>query len=718
MNRQYKIGKTPPEWSNSAQTITFIVTEDCNLRCKYCYITHKTSNKRMNLETAKRFIDYIVTANIVRAEDVIIDFIGGEPMIEIELIDQISDYFKKRAYEANISWAWNYRFNFSTNGVNYSSPEVQAYIEKNRGKVSIGISIDGTKEKHDLNRVFQDGSGSYEIIEKNIPLWISQFAPSTKMTFASADLIYLKDSVIDLWNHGITEVSSNVVFENVWQEGDDLLFEQQLKDLADYILDNKLFDKYYCTFFSDSLGGYISEEVRDIAYCGAGKMLALGPDGKIYPCMRYKDYSLNHHEERIVGTLDTGIDMDLVRAFMASSVRYQDDEECSRCPIASGCAQCQGFNYDEADTSTNFQRAKYICKMQKARVRANEYYFSKLYNRFGIVREHARDTPHMYFLLSDQYVSFCCYNNRENHALGCVMSLAQIKEGLEYCRQNFFTPVFVHGDDHFMDTNFSKIFEDHYVQHILPASLQCKAVFIKDGIYVFTHDSLDAVSEHVTNCIYNIQQTELSNLAGDVIRLFDKADRINVNILDLDAHFDEECYLSQLRKIKNYLICAYQSGQTQKEINLLTDLCYSNTKSNCGAGERSFTYAPNGKFYTCPAFYSAHEYDWPVGSPALGMNQLKNAHLYRKEYQPICQVCDASHCRTCIYRNISSTKEINVSPAYQCRKSHLERKVSVELEKALNAPDYFLNKLEDVDYLDPIVFIPSVGEKNLGYYKP
>ena len=170
----------------------------------------------MKFETAKKFIDYILTADIERADDVIIDFIGGEPMIEMKLVDQISDYFKKRAYELNIPWAWRYRLNFSTNGVNYNSPEVQAYIKKNKGKISIGMSIDGTKEKHDLNRVFPDNSGSYEIIEKNIPLWISQFSPSTKMTFASADLKFLKESVIDLWKHGVTEVLANVVFEDVW----------------------------------------------------------------------------------------------------------------------------------------------------------------------------------------------------------------------------------------------------------------------------------------------------------------------------------------------------------------------------------------------------------------------------------------------------------------------------------------------------------------------
>lgn len=49
------------EWGyGNAQSITFIVTEDCNLRCKYCYITHKSSNRKMSYDVAKKFIDYIL----------------------------------------------------------------------------------------------------------------------------------------------------------------------------------------------------------------------------------------------------------------------------------------------------------------------------------------------------------------------------------------------------------------------------------------------------------------------------------------------------------------------------------------------------------------------------------------------------------------------------------------------------------------------------------
>ena len=248
MNNNYSVGNIQPEWNDGmAQTLTFIVTEDCNLRCKYCYVTHKSKNKVMKLETAIKFIDYILEdTKFIKSEAVILDFIGGEPLLEASLIDQICDYFKTKTYKLRNQWYWNYKISISTNGVNYSDPCVQNLILKNEGKISIGITIDGIKEKHDLQRVFPDGSGSYDIVYNNVKLWLEQFEGSTKVTFSSDDLIYLKDSIIHLWNIGIKTIAANVVYENVWKDKDEIIFENQLKELADYIVDNDLYDKLEC----------------------------------------------------------------------------------------------------------------------------------------------------------------------------------------------------------------------------------------------------------------------------------------------------------------------------------------------------------------------------------------------------------------------------------------------------------------------------------------
>jgi len=141
----------------------------------------------------------------------------------------------------NHRWFNSYRLSFSSNGLLYGTPAVQKYIKKNQYHLSIGLSVDGNKIKHNLQRVKPDGSGSYDDVAKNVPLWLRQFpSASTKATFAHADIPYLKDSIISLWNITIKIVSANVVFEDVWEEGDDIIMEQQLRELADYVLENKL----------------------------------------------------------------------------------------------------------------------------------------------------------------------------------------------------------------------------------------------------------------------------------------------------------------------------------------------------------------------------------------------------------------------------------------------------------------------------------------------
>ncbi|MBR0182487.1 MAG: 4Fe-4S cluster-binding domain-containing protein, partial [Bacteroidaceae bacterium] len=141
-----KIKQNDQGWqSDVAKSITFIVTKDCQLACKYCYLVGKNEKERMSFDVAKQAIDYILDhEDDFREESVIWDFIGGEPFIEIDLIDQICDYLKSEMYRRNHHWFNSYRFSFSTNGINYHTDKVQAFINKNARHLSIGITIDGT----------------------------------------------------------------------------------------------------------------------------------------------------------------------------------------------------------------------------------------------------------------------------------------------------------------------------------------------------------------------------------------------------------------------------------------------------------------------------------------------------------------------------------------------------------------------------------------------
>lgn len=373
------------DWQEGmAKNITFIVTKDCQLACKYCYLVGKNEKERMPWEVAKKAIDYILDhEDEFREESVVWDFIGGEPFLEIDLIEQICDYLKTEMFRRNHHWFNSYRFSFSTNGINYDSEKVQNYIKKNREHLSIGITIDGTEAKHDLNRIYKGtGKGSYQSVVHNIPLWLKQFpGAGTKVTISSPDILYIKESVLHLYSLGIHEVNINCVFEDVWKEGDDKLFEDQLMQLADAIIDGGYYSDYACSFFSENMGKPLDCVLQNQNWCGAGRMLAVDAEGNFYPCTRFAQYSLRSKKAWIIGNIHDGINQNKLRPFLVLDRCTQSTQECIDCEVAEGCAWCQGENYDAADTPTIYQRSTAICKMHKARVRANNYYWNKLFRK-------------------------------------------------------------------------------------------------------------------------------------------------------------------------------------------------------------------------------------------------------------------------------------------------------------------------------------------------
>ena len=390
------IKEVSPDWERSYKSITFIVTKDCQLACKYCYLVGKNAKERMSWDVAKKTIDYILNNhNFFNEEAVVWDFIGGEPFLEIDLIDKICDYIKTEMFRLCHPWFDNYRFNFSTNGINYNSEKIQSFIKKNITHLSIGITIDGTKRKHDLNRIWKtedmergvvpnqsEEKGSYDDVVKNIPLWLEQFpGAGTKVTISSADIPYIKESVLHLYSLGIHEVNINCVFEDVWKEGDDELFENQLMDLADAIIDSGYYQDYACSFFTEHIGKPMDCQMDNQNWCGAGRMLAVDAEGNFHPCTRFAQYSLRSKKAWIIGNVRDGIDKNKLRPFLTLDRCTQSTQDCIDCEVASGCAWCQGENYDAADTPTIYQRSTAICKMHKARVRANNYYWNKLYRK-------------------------------------------------------------------------------------------------------------------------------------------------------------------------------------------------------------------------------------------------------------------------------------------------------------------------------------------------
>ena len=386
-----------------ARSITFQVTEGCNLCCSYCYQGAK-SNKRMTLETGKRIMDMILSGDerisaympTNEIAGVAFDFIGGEPFLEIDLIDGIMDYFVERAFEMDHPLANKYMISMSSNGTLYFTEPVQKFIEKWKNHLSLSISVDGNKKLHDACRVFADGTGSYDMAIKAAMYHREHYGfIGSKMTIAPGNVEYTYEAVDEMLKNGYREIFLNCVFEEGWTIAHAKILYQQLKKLADRLL--AMDEEAYLSIFDDWIGRKISEEDNQNWCGGTGAMLAFDPDGNAYPCLRYMPSSMNgQREPYTIGNLNDGIgiteaDAAKVKALNEITRRSQSTDECWNCPIASGCAWCSGYNYQKFGTPN--KRATFICVMHRARVLANCYYWNMLYIKNGSPERFPLDIP-------------------------------------------------------------------------------------------------------------------------------------------------------------------------------------------------------------------------------------------------------------------------------------------------------------------------------------
>jgi radical SAM protein with 4Fe4S-binding SPASM domain len=120
---------------------------------------------------------------------------------------------------------------------------------------------------------------------------------------------------------------------------------------------------------------------------GTGSMLAIDPDGNLYPCIRYMESSLgNDQPPIIIGTVKDGLmkkdcEKKCISCMKGITRRSQSTDQCFYCPIASGCAWCSGYNYQiYGDVN---KRATFICEMHKARCLANVYFHNSYHKKMN-----------------------------------------------------------------------------------------------------------------------------------------------------------------------------------------------------------------------------------------------------------------------------------------------------------------------------------------------
>ena len=367
--------------------LTFQVTEDCNLKCSYCYQGHKTKNK-MSFETAKKFIDYLFENknnpnflyNENNAAGFIIEFIGGEPFLEIDLIEQIVEYFELKFLEHPESpWFTMHAYNLSTNGTLYFNSKVQNFLNKYRNLVHVGVTIDGSKELHDSCRLFPDGSGSYDIAIQSALKELNQGYSSTKITLSPNNIDYLFDGIKNMLNLGFNFINANCCFEDMWDKESALKLFKELIKISDWIKENNLYDKIYLALLESERFRQIRKDDLNKNWCGVGEggMIAIDPKGDYYPCIRFMPTSIGHELKPIKlgnvnhGFLFTEEEKENYKQLLKCTRSKLSNKECLECPIGGGCSWCLGYCYEYYGNLN--QKTNFICEVYKMEALASKY---------------------------------------------------------------------------------------------------------------------------------------------------------------------------------------------------------------------------------------------------------------------------------------------------------------------------------------------------------
>lgn len=332
------------EASTQISKLQLIVTNSCNMRCKYCYAhsgTYDQTIKMMNYDTAKRAIDIFFE----KFENIrYISFFGGEPLLNIRLIDKVCSYIRRKyrgRYEA---------FMMMSNLLNLSD-EACAIIR--RHKIHLTSSLDGDAICNDCNRIDMAGNGTYSRVADNIvklrEITMQPEAIEATLTKVCSDKGMTSLDLANYFYEKFGIICSSGVFAKVYDSNVEPYVMQKEPSLDEYIdayIEKGLVTEYVKNFLLLIQGKQITGP-----FCDAGiSQFNIMPNGDIYPCQMFamipgKKYCMGNVNE---GGLDDSNFQKVQKELLGYS--REKLKKCSNCKVRGNCSQCVAdilYNQDE-----------------------------------------------------------------------------------------------------------------------------------------------------------------------------------------------------------------------------------------------------------------------------------------------------------------------------------------------------------------------------------
>lgn len=354
------------------------LTNQCNLRCYYCFAEHNPKN--LSWKTMQAIVDFAVKQYLEKniLEDTLnFTFFGGEPMLRYdEIIVPTVKYVKEIFMEKQLDKKYWPTYSITTNGTLLTRERLEFFHENN---FCILLSIDGNEESQNLNRPKANGEGSFQDVEKNFKDLLELF-PNT--TFRSTLTPRTVDKIVDNYFFALDQgFQSFFLIPNEcepWTKEEKMLLTQQILLIGeifyDYISQGQTplyFSPLMKTFEACLLP--ISKEKTPFR-CGLGtSSVGVTTDGKLSGCQEYSSY-IKEGDLFYIGDVFNGIDVDkhlqLLNSYLEKSHIESKTYNCNNCICYNMCNRntCPSKNYTlhkdmnlNSDIICHWKKTLYYC---------------------------------------------------------------------------------------------------------------------------------------------------------------------------------------------------------------------------------------------------------------------------------------------------------------------------------------------------------------------
>jgi len=365
--------------NNNMEKLIIQLTQNCNLKCSYCpyngtYENRSYSNKKINLETIKKSIDYFL-AHSQSTKQIAVAFYGGEPLLEMDLLKSAVEYIRQ------VSAGRDVYLTLTTNGTLLNDDNIE-YFQQN--EIYISVSLDGSKEFHDANRVFHNGKGSFDVIMEKLfhikqkyPVFFSQLSINsvinTNNNLSCSIEFFNAEEVLDQVTLQMNKVSelnalNEVDYNEEFKMIDDYEVYKSFLNMLGSISDHHVSRLYqlhkgsvnivYKTLRPFEIKG---KELHVSGQCMPGvSRLMVDVEGNFYPCERVSEKSKIMN----IGNVEQGIDVEKSRYLL--NIGKLTEQDCINCFATNMCKMC--IAWVDGDIELSVQKKRKHCDKVKKEI--------------------------------------------------------------------------------------------------------------------------------------------------------------------------------------------------------------------------------------------------------------------------------------------------------------------------------------------------------------